>query len=270
LLSLYANEADEDQLLNFLGQAQRYYDIKYALSVCTKQKKTRACVLLFGEMGMYHEALDLALTVDIELAKRYIEKTDDVELQKKLWLKIARYHAEVQHDIKSAMSLLSETNLLKIEDILPFFPEFTRIDAFKDEICNSLEDYNKLIGELQQEMDEATESASRIRDDIETLRNRYGTVRANQTCELCSWPILMREFYYFPCKHMFHSDCLKNEVQKHMSNFEKKRIKELTTAIAQTQHQEHPKDLKKKGSESQMGPNEIEKLKVHTALNIPF
>jgi hypothetical protein len=62
-MTLYAAEKDEDQLLNFLGQAQRYYDMKYALRICTKESKTRACVLLYGEMGLYHEAVDLALKV---------------------------------------------------------------------------------------------------------------------------------------------------------------------------------------------------------------
>ncbi len=203
--------------------------------------------------------------MDIALAKRYIEKTDELELKKKLWLKIAQYHAEVERNIKSAMSLLSETSLLKIEDILPFFPEFTKIDEFKEEICSSLEDYNKLIGELQQEMDEATDSASRIRDDIETLRNRFGTVKSNQNCDICTYPVLMREFYYFPCRHMFHVECLKEEAQKHMSNVEKKRVKELTAFIQQSSSplSLDAKEGKKKNNSDQvvMSPSGVEKMK---------
>lgn len=36
--------------------------------------------------------------------------------------------------------------LLKIEDVLPFFPDFVTIDNFKEAICDSLERYNKQVG----------------------------------------------------------------------------------------------------------------------------
>lgn len=72
------------------------------------------------------------------------------------------------------MAFLSEAdNLLKIEDILPFFPQFTLIDDFKEEICNALKEYNERIEELKTEMDEATRSAVLIRKDIKNLRNKY-------------------------------------------------------------------------------------------------
>lgn len=51
--------------------------------------------------------------------------------------------------------------LLKIEDILPFFPDFVTIDNFKAAITDSLTRYNKQIQELKGEMDEATEIAGR-------------------------------------------------------------------------------------------------------------
>jgi hypothetical protein len=35
--------------------------------------------------------------------------------------------------------------LLKIEDVLPFFPDFVTIDNFKEAICDSLERYNKQV-----------------------------------------------------------------------------------------------------------------------------
>lgn len=59
---------------------------------------------------------------------------DDEELRKKLWLKIARHVVQEEKDVKKAMNCLSSCNLLKIEDILPFFPDFVTIDHFK--VCN--------------------------------------------------------------------------------------------------------------------------------------
>ena len=34
---------------------------------------------------------------------------------------------------------------MKLEDILPFFPDFVMIDNFKDAICDSLERYNRQV-----------------------------------------------------------------------------------------------------------------------------
>ena len=38
---------------------------------------------------------------------------------------------EEEKDVKRAMEFLHECDLLKIEDILPFFPDFVTIDHFK-------------------------------------------------------------------------------------------------------------------------------------------
>lgn len=57
------------------------------------------------------------------------------------------------------ISALLAGGLLKIEDILPFFPDFVTIDNFKGAITDSLTRYNRQIEELKGEMDEATEIA---------------------------------------------------------------------------------------------------------------
>lgn len=38
---------------------------------------------------------------------------------------------EEEKDVKRAMEFLHDCELLKIEDILPFFPDFVTIDHFK-------------------------------------------------------------------------------------------------------------------------------------------
>lgn len=57
-------------------------------------------------------------------------------------------------------------------------------------------------------MEEATESAKRIRQDIQEMRNKYGVVDSQEKCASCDFPLLSRPFYLFLCGHMFHSDCL--------------------------------------------------------------
>ncbi len=53
--------------------------------------------------------------------------------------------------------------LLKIEDILPLFPDFVQIDNFKEAICQSLEDYNSQIAGLKSEMDDVTRISDALR-----------------------------------------------------------------------------------------------------------
>jgi vacuolar protein sorting-associated protein 18 len=110
------------------------------------------------------------------------------------------------------MRFLDNTSVLKIEDILPFFPDFVVIDDFKDEICTALEGYSAHIESLKTEMDEATQSAESIKADIAGLKNRFVTVEQGERCSTCELPLLTRQFYVFPCQHTFHADCLIGQV----------------------------------------------------------
>jgi len=106
------------------------------------------------------------------------------------------------------MRFLENADLLKIEDILPFFPDFVVIDDFKEEIAHALEGYSAQIDTLKAEMDEATKTAETIKQDIVALKNRFITIDSDEKCSKCSALLLTRQFYVFPCHHTFHADCL--------------------------------------------------------------
>lgn len=84
----------------------------------------------------------------------------------------AEHVVREKDDIKQAMEFLQQCDLVRIEDILPFFSDFVTIDHFKEAICNSLQEYNQHIQDLKEEMQEATKSAELIRKDIQSFRNR--------------------------------------------------------------------------------------------------
>ena len=113
-----------------------------------------------------------------------------------------------------AMQFLESTNVLKIEDILPFFPDFVVIDDFKDEVCNALEGYSSRIEDLKNEMNDATKTAEAIKQDMAHLKNRLLTVEQKDKCATCELPLLTREFYVFPCQHTFHANCLIGQVRQ--------------------------------------------------------
>jgi hypothetical protein len=219
LLTLYASDKDPDDapLLRFLNSCpddpiteRPYYDLDYALRLCKAHGRIQPCVHIYSRMGLYEQSVALALEKgDLELAKINADKPDDDEpLRKKLWLKIAKYVVQEKGDIKSAMKFLESTDLVKIEDILPFFPDFVVIDDFKTEICSALEDYSARIDELKSEMAEATRSAESIKRDIDALSTRFVAVEMSDKCWRCGQGITSRQFYVFPCQHAFHADCL--------------------------------------------------------------
>ncbi|GAB1602836.1 vacuolar protein sorting-associated protein 18 homolog [Argonauta hians] len=233
LLSLYAR-LQPDQLMIYLeiqGQDSDHvcYDLKYALRLCSELDHKEACVHIYSVMGLYEEAVELALTLNVDLAKEQASKPDedDMELRKKLWLKIARHVVEEEKDVKRAMEFLRECDLLKIEDILPFFHDFVIIDDFKDAIISSLEKYNEHIDSLKEEMDRATKSAEEIRREIQSFRNKFAFVKAQDKCYFCSFPLMTQSFHVFPCEHKFHTDCLISEVVPNLSVSKKKKIEEL-------------------------------------------
>ncbi|THH09346.1 hypothetical protein EW146_g8708 [Bondarzewia mesenterica] len=220
LITFYASPSasqDDRALLRFLSTApvdpltgKPYYDLDYALRLCVEANRIQPCVHIYSQMGLWECSVDLALEKgDLELAMINADKPeDDQQLRKKLWLKIAKFVVQDKKDIKMAMQFLENTDLLKIEDILPFFPDFVVIDDFKDEIANALEGYAAQIESLKNEMDDATRNAESIKEYISGLRNRFITIDVGEKCTVCSYPLLTRQFYVFPCQHTFHADCL--------------------------------------------------------------
>lgn len=235
--ALSASSAPEEDgpLLRFLSSApadplsgKPYYDLDYALRLCKRAGRTQPCVHIYAKMGLWENSVDLALEKgDLELAKINADMPEeDLQLRKKLWLKIAKYVVQDKQDIKAyvtalniyslftltpslrAMRFLENTELLQVEDILPFFPDFVVIDDFKDEICDALEGYAAHIDVLRKEMDEATANAAAIKADIAALQNRFVTIDAGERCAHCKHALLTRQFYVFPCQHSFHADCL--------------------------------------------------------------
>ncbi|CAJ0764682.1 7508_t:CDS:10 [Entrophospora sp. SA101] len=109
LLTLYATQPtrDEAALLQFLATEGKepYYNMDYALRLCSQNGRMQSCVHIYRNMKLYEEAVDLALKDnDLELAAINAEKPEgDEELRKKLWLKIARHVVEKKRDIKTDM-----------------------------------------------------------------------------------------------------------------------------------------------------------------------
>lgn len=256
LIALYA-QYQPDKLLTYLQlkgsetldatmQSTVPYDVRYAARLCTQLGLGQATVFLLATMGSIEEAVEQALADgDIELAKQTAENVSAIqkpEIAKRLWLKIAKHvikksstgsaeDPESTFNMKMATNILNECQLLKIEDILPYFPPFSTIDHFKEAICSSLEEYNRNIETLREDMKVATDSAQEIREEIRKLRNRYTVISATDKCSICDYFVLTKPFYSFHCGHLFHSDCLLDEIRPHLSPMDKKRLEDLEKSL---------------------------------------
>ncbi|KHN82365.1 Vacuolar protein sorting-associated protein 18 -like protein [Toxocara canis] len=210
------------------------YDVEFALRVCLEKTELKQCsVHLYCVDGLYDEAVSLALTFDVELAKKCAMLTNEsaeeesdllllgsngprfpLEMRRRIWMKIARFVIEEQKDVEAAMKLLKDSkDVIKIQDLLPFFPEFTTIEHFKDPLCACLKEHSGKIMELQREMKEATEVADEIHKQMAKLKKRSAIIRASDTCALCYEQALTRPVFAFACRHFFHRDCLEKEVK---------------------------------------------------------
>ncbi|KAG5968152.1 hypothetical protein E4U58_001969 [Claviceps cyperi] len=237
LVSIYASHPSKDEsgLLSYLqsqGDEPRY-DPDFALRLCIQHHRTLSCVHIYTSMGQYLQAVDLALSHhELELAAVIADRpVSNPPLRKRLWLAVARKVISKSDGIKAAIEFLKRCDLVKIEDLIPFFPDFIVIDDFKEEICQALEDYSRSIDGLKRDMDESAQTASNIKMDIAALDHRYAIVEPGEKCYVCGLPLLSRQFFVFPCQHAFHSDCMGRRVLEQAGYGLSKRIEQLQAQI---------------------------------------
>ena len=238
LISIMASHPSnsESGLLSYLESqpSPPPYDADFALRLCIQHNRVQSCVHIYSSMGEYLQAVQLALEHDdIDLAAIVADRPEgNDKLRKKLWLLIAEKKIRQESSIRSAIEFLKRCELLKIEDLIPFFPDFVVIDDFKEEICSALEEYSRHIDSLKQEMDVSAHTAEQIKAEIEALDMRYAIVEPGEKCWICGLPVLSRQFFVFPCQHAFHSDCLGKKVLEASGMGKRKHIKDLQNEVS--------------------------------------
>lgn len=66
-------------------------------------------------------------------------------------------------------------------------------------------------------MEESAKSAERVRNDLQTFRNRSVVIDGQELCAICSGYLLVKPFFIFPCGHKFHHDCLEHQIMEYLS-----------------------------------------------------
>lgn len=70
-------------------------------------------------------------------------------------------------------------------------------------------------------MEESAKSAERVRNDLQTFRNRSIVIDGHEMCAICSGYLLVKPFFIFPCGHKFHHDCLEHQIMEHLSTYKR-------------------------------------------------
>uniref|UniRef100_A0A2M4ADN3 Vacuolar protein sorting-associated protein 18 homolog n=1 Tax=Anopheles triannulatus TaxID=58253 RepID=A0A2M4ADN3_9DIPT len=236
-----------DQLLTFLESQGKEitlvnYDPHYALRLTLKHGIIQASVFLQCLLEMWIPAVQLALTLEgtagRQLARQTAGQPFDRDVRKRMWLIIAEHEIKRlgDADVQQALTILNECDLLRIEDLLPYFSDFQKIDHFKEAICNSLKEYNRKIQEQRKDMEESSKSAAKVRSELQKFRNRSVTLGVSDQCDICYAVLLVRPCLVFHCGHKFHADCLERRVMPLLTPEQAKRLKMLKQTLASTQN----------------------------------
>jgi hypothetical protein len=214
-----------DGLLPDNGSASGGVYFQYLLTQCTRFGRRRALVYVHLLMESEEQAMGCALALavpgsggiqDLELAKTVAKSALLGSKKKSLWLQVAVHVVREELHAKGALQLIEASEgFLSIEDLLPLLPEFTEIDLFKEEICLALEESESHIETLKAEMEELSESAEAINDELDSMKKRGFCISSMQRCEYCTRALFSRQFYLFPCCHGFHTDCQLRQARAH-------------------------------------------------------
>ena len=170
LCLLVTKPGTDKQIIKFINFTSNF-DTNFILRLCISHEKFHPAVLIYIEIGLFDQALELALKHDLtSLAEFILNKYDEdkqvegikledanYNVKRKLWLKFAKYLIDKLDDLNETLHHIVNVSMLDLKDLLPLFPETILINNFKDEIVESLNEYNKRIVHLSLDMNNSSE-----------------------------------------------------------------------------------------------------------------
>ena len=198
-------ESSEHSYLNY-NPKPVLFELDYAKKLFSDNPSALALVLAL--MGKYFEGVKTALDKqDLETAKFIAKNVDDIKTKKALWLEI--FTNNKNNNFKTAIEIMEESNILKIEDVLPHIMDNIKIEEFKNQISSCINVYEKNIQELKEDITDYNKTAENIKNDIYKVKKRSMEVQYRHCkCEICQKNIKDDNIFLFPCGHMFDEDCI--------------------------------------------------------------
>jgi queuine/archaeosine tRNA-ribosyltransferase len=106
---------------------------------------------------------------------------------------------------------MNESEVLKIEDILPNLMGSIKIEVFENQITKCIDSYENSIEQLKAKILDYIDTAKIC---INKVRKKYMEIRYQQCqCEICNNIIKEDNIYIFPCGHLFDPECIFNQIR---------------------------------------------------------
>ena len=130
--------------------------------------------------------------------------------------------------LNQSKSILKESKVLRVEDILPGLKDEVKIAVFKDEIFDCLNSYEDEIEKLKYEIGDHNETTKNVKGDISQVKKKFFELRSQVCfCEVCNNAIREDSIYIFACGHMFDEDCIINLIRDYCVLGPKMKLKSL-------------------------------------------
>ena len=116
------------ELIQLMKKGRLDFDLDFGLRLFKNYKMIEAQIIVYGKMYLYGQAVALALEHNKEdMAKEYANKPEYEDERKKLWIEIAKHFLIKKSRISDVIELTKQSNVVKIEDLLPYFNQNIKI-----------------------------------------------------------------------------------------------------------------------------------------------
>ncbi|KAJ3366977.1 hypothetical protein GGF32_000038 [Allomyces javanicus] len=187
LVQLYAKCLDdEDALLRFLKSKPQHYSLDLAIRACHQYQRMEACIYLFTELNLVSESIRLSLQHgDVDHAMELAADASE-DAMRENWLSIFEYLVQ-RGEYKRVMELVRSSSVIKLDDVLPLFPDFCTMDDFKNELVAVLEDYSTKLHQIESDMESSYRSLQQIKD--RAAKSLHVTFTPRDPCAVCRLPL---------------------------------------------------------------------------------
>ena len=270
---LSKNKANQDAIIEYLKgplkdknavSFQKKKEVLFQLDYAKKLFKDNppAYSLVLALMGKYSDAVRILLNQQNDdckkIAKFIASNTPGETLKKQLWIDIFSYDS--QKDFQKSLEIMKESKILKIEDILPHITDTIKIEEFKKQISNCINEYEENIKNLKDNISKFNKTAENIDNDIYKAKKESIEIEySNCKCEICNEFIKDKNIFLFPCGHMFDMNCIRDYLLNYeitgLDNIHEKNIRidelffELGYSKKRTFINKNDNEIKKKENE---------------------
>ena len=204
---------EENEFNLFNKKKEVLFQLDYAKKLFKDNPSAYSLVLAL--MGKYSEGVKTALMQGNDegnsIAKFIASNAPGEKLRKKLWIDI--FSCDNQNEFKKALDIMKESKILKIEDVLPHITDTIKIEEFKKQISNCINEYEENIRKLKEDINVYNKTAEHIKGDIYRVKKKSMEIAYSDCkCEICQGYIKDKNIFLFPCGHKFDMNCIKDSL----------------------------------------------------------